>query len=225
MYCKKNWGSMAEKDPPLGRIDMFQTSPRRCLKIRALVYADSLRPLFLCLSTLDHKEGKGAGGHCFAPGVGDDHLDDRQTAPHLFGGGLAEQVAQRGTQIFHAAGGGDAAAPSRTGAAAGHRVGQGSNGSAVDVARRVNRVGPGMEHAPGQAGLGVGEFDSIFIRKLARAVDHTQYRMFLLLYILSPPYKSWALYHIFSHLASQIPYRDIEWGGPLSTSIRTSKGV
>ena len=27
MYCKKNWGSMAEKDPPLGRIDMFQTSP------------------------------------------------------------------------------------------------------------------------------------------------------------------------------------------------------
>ena len=27
MYFKKNWGSMAEKGPPLGRIDMFQTSP------------------------------------------------------------------------------------------------------------------------------------------------------------------------------------------------------
>ena len=27
MYFKKNWGGMAEKDPPLGRIDIFQTSP------------------------------------------------------------------------------------------------------------------------------------------------------------------------------------------------------
>ena len=27
MYFKKNWGSMAEKGPPLGRIDIFQTSP------------------------------------------------------------------------------------------------------------------------------------------------------------------------------------------------------
>lgn len=27
MYFKKNWGSMAEKEPPLGRIDIFQTSP------------------------------------------------------------------------------------------------------------------------------------------------------------------------------------------------------
>ena len=29
MYRKKNWGSMAEKDLPLGPIDMFQTSPKR----------------------------------------------------------------------------------------------------------------------------------------------------------------------------------------------------
>ena len=27
MYFKKNWGSMAEKRLPLGRIDIFQTSP------------------------------------------------------------------------------------------------------------------------------------------------------------------------------------------------------
>jgi hypothetical protein len=27
MYFKKNWGGMAEKDPPFGRIDIFQTSP------------------------------------------------------------------------------------------------------------------------------------------------------------------------------------------------------
>ncbi len=27
MYFKKSWGSMVEKEPPLGRIDMFQTSP------------------------------------------------------------------------------------------------------------------------------------------------------------------------------------------------------
>ena len=29
MYFKKNRGSMAEKDPPLGRIDMFQTSSNK----------------------------------------------------------------------------------------------------------------------------------------------------------------------------------------------------
>ena len=29
MYFKKNWGSMVEKEPPLGRIDMFQTSPKK----------------------------------------------------------------------------------------------------------------------------------------------------------------------------------------------------
>ncbi len=27
MYFKKNWGSMAAKEPPLGRVDIFQTSP------------------------------------------------------------------------------------------------------------------------------------------------------------------------------------------------------
>ena len=29
MYFKKNWGSMAEKDLSLGRIDIFQTSHSR----------------------------------------------------------------------------------------------------------------------------------------------------------------------------------------------------
>ena len=28
MSFKKNWGSMAEKDPPFGRFDIFQTSPK-----------------------------------------------------------------------------------------------------------------------------------------------------------------------------------------------------
>ena len=28
MYFKKNWGSVVEKGPPLGHIDIFQTSPR-----------------------------------------------------------------------------------------------------------------------------------------------------------------------------------------------------
>ena len=27
MYCWKNWQSMAEKEPPLGRVDNFQTGP------------------------------------------------------------------------------------------------------------------------------------------------------------------------------------------------------
>ena len=27
MYFKKNWGSVVEKGPPLGHIDIFQTSP------------------------------------------------------------------------------------------------------------------------------------------------------------------------------------------------------
>ena len=33
MYFKENWRSVAEKEPPLGRISIFQTSPknRRCL--------------------------------------------------------------------------------------------------------------------------------------------------------------------------------------------------
>ena len=30
MYCKENWQCMAEKDPPFGHVDIFQTSPRRC---------------------------------------------------------------------------------------------------------------------------------------------------------------------------------------------------
>ena len=29
MYFKKNWGSMAEKGPLFGRIDIFQTSPKQ----------------------------------------------------------------------------------------------------------------------------------------------------------------------------------------------------
>ena len=32
MYFKKNWGSMAEKGPPLGRIDIFQTSPNQYVR-------------------------------------------------------------------------------------------------------------------------------------------------------------------------------------------------
>ena len=32
MYFKKNWGSMAEKRPPLGRIDIFQTSPNQYVR-------------------------------------------------------------------------------------------------------------------------------------------------------------------------------------------------
>ncbi len=32
MYFKKNWGSMAAKEPPLGRVDIFQTSPNHAGK-------------------------------------------------------------------------------------------------------------------------------------------------------------------------------------------------
>jgi hypothetical protein len=28
MYFKENWQSMAEKEPPFGHVDIFQTSPR-----------------------------------------------------------------------------------------------------------------------------------------------------------------------------------------------------
>ncbi len=34
MYFKKNWGSMAEKGPLFGRIDIFQTSPKRIHNFR-----------------------------------------------------------------------------------------------------------------------------------------------------------------------------------------------
>ncbi len=29
MYFKENWQSMAEKEPALGHVDMFQTSPKQ----------------------------------------------------------------------------------------------------------------------------------------------------------------------------------------------------
>ena len=32
MYFKKNWGSMTEKEPLFGYVDIFQTSPRRPAK-------------------------------------------------------------------------------------------------------------------------------------------------------------------------------------------------
>jgi hypothetical protein len=28
MYFKENWQSMAEKEPPFGHVDIFQTSPK-----------------------------------------------------------------------------------------------------------------------------------------------------------------------------------------------------
>jgi hypothetical protein len=37
MYFKKNWGGMAEKRPPFGRIDMFQTSPSLSHKPNTIV--------------------------------------------------------------------------------------------------------------------------------------------------------------------------------------------
>ncbi len=42
MYFKKNWGSMAEKRPPFGRIGMFQTSPnnRRAAAAVLLILKD-----------------------------------------------------------------------------------------------------------------------------------------------------------------------------------------
>ena len=48
MYSKENWKSMAEKEPPFGRVNIFQTSP---------TVETAKFDLFLVTITLDIKHG------------------------------------------------------------------------------------------------------------------------------------------------------------------------
>ena len=48
VYCEENQRSMAEKEPPFGHIDIFQTWPRRSF-CRRRFRAWSVRPGFLVL--------------------------------------------------------------------------------------------------------------------------------------------------------------------------------
>ena len=63
MYCKKNWGGMAEKGPPLGRIDMFQTSPnvRQATRLKKRIYTFSTALPVFSRKRTDEKETPGMG--------------------------------------------------------------------------------------------------------------------------------------------------------------------
>ncbi|MDE6840480.1 MAG: hypothetical protein K2P49_06455, partial [Oscillospiraceae bacterium] len=43
VYSKENWQSMAEKEPPFGRVDNFQTSPKPTGKEDSLWKTGALR--------------------------------------------------------------------------------------------------------------------------------------------------------------------------------------